>query len=111
MENLDLKNVRRGSAQQPCTTANQNQFKEGRDGMLHVFRDDALNEKVADKVRPEKRLQAQILAEMMAIDRTRAITTMKAWAQFVELASRTRSEPFETLDEYLPSRAIDAGEL
>lgn len=79
--------------------------------MLHVFRDDALNEKVSDNVRPEKQLQAQILAEMMAIDRTRAITTMKAWAQFVELASRTRAEPFETLDEYLPSRAIDAGEL
>lgn len=79
--------------------------------MLHVFRHDALNEKVPDKVRPEKKLQAQILAEMMAIDRTRAITTMKSWAQFVELASRTRSEPFETLDEYLPSRAIDAGEL
>ncbi|KAL5397145.1 hypothetical protein PMIN06_003678 [Paraphaeosphaeria minitans] len=94
MENLDLKN-----------------FKEGRDDMLHVFRDDALNEKVSDKVRPEKKLQAQILAEMMAIDRVRAITTMKAWAQFVELASRTRSEPFETLDDYLPSRAIDAGEL
>ncbi|KAL1606497.1 hypothetical protein SLS60_003902 [Paraconiothyrium brasiliense] len=94
MENLDLKN-----------------FEEGRDGMLHVFRHDALNEKVSEKVRPEKKLQAQILAEMMAIDRTRAVTTMKAWAKFVELASRTRSEPFETLDEYLPSRAIDAGEL
>ncbi|KAK7179884.1 hypothetical protein DPSP01_004204 [Paraphaeosphaeria sporulosa] len=94
MENLDLKN-----------------FKEGRDDMLHVFRDDALNEKVHGTVRPEKKLQAQILAEMMAIDRARAITTMKAWAQFVELASRTRSQPFETLDEYLPSRAIDAGEL
>ncbi|KAF2448982.1 fusicoccadiene synthase [Karstenula rhodostoma CBS 690.94] len=94
MENLDLKN-----------------FKEGRDDMLHVFRDEPLNEKVLDNVRPEKKLQAQILAEMMAIDRTRAITTMKAWAQFVELASRTRSEPFETLDEYLPSRAIDAGEM
>lgn len=79
--------------------------------MLHVFRDDALNAHVSDEVRPEKKLQAQILAEMMAIDKPRAITTMKAWAKFVELASRTRSEPFETLDEYLPSRAIDAGEL
>ncbi|KAJ4294097.1 hypothetical protein N0V90_007787 [Kalmusia sp. IMI 367209] len=94
MENLDLKN-----------------FKEGRDDMLHVFGDDALNEKVSDEVRPEKKLQAKMLAEMMAIDRSRAITTMKAWAKFVQLASRTRSEPFETLDEYLPSRAIDAGEL
>lgn len=91
--------------------ADQLKFKEGRDDMLHVFRDDALNEKVSGEARPEKKLQAQILAEMMAIDRTRAVTTMKAWAKFVELASRTRSEPFETLEEYLPSRAIDAGEL
>ena len=79
--------------------------------MLHVFGDDALNAKVSDEVSPEKKLQAQILAEMMAIDRTRAIITMKAWAKFIELASRTRSEPFGTLKEYLPSRAIDAGEL
>jgi hypothetical protein len=111
MENLDLKNVTRASARPSCLPADLNQFKEGRDGMLHVFRDDVLNEKVAGKARPEKKLQAQILAEMMAIDETRAITTMKAWAQFVELASRTRAEPFETLDDYLPSRAIDAGEL
>ncbi|KAF2686310.1 fusicoccadiene synthase [Lentithecium fluviatile CBS 122367] len=94
MENLDLKN-----------------FQEGRDGMLHVFGDDALNHQTSDEDRPEKKLQAKMLAEMMAVDRPRAITTMEAWAKFVQLASRTRAEPFETLDEFLPSRAIDAGEL
>jgi hypothetical protein len=31
--------------------------------------------------------------------------------KFVALASRTRMKPFETLDQYLPTRAIDAGEL
>ncbi|KAF5591144.1 terpene synthase [Fusarium subglutinans] len=61
--------------------------------------------------RPEKRLQAQIFSEMMAIDHQRAITTMKAWASFVQLASRTRMTPFETLEEYIPTRVIDAGEL
>lgn len=79
--------------------------------MLHVFGADALNHSVASDVRPEKKLQAQMLAEMMAIDRNRAITSMQAWAKFVQLASRTRAAPFETLGEYLPSRTIDAGEL
>ncbi|KAF5594936.1 amidohydrolase 2 [Fusarium pseudocircinatum] len=61
--------------------------------------------------RPEKRLQAQIFSEMMAIDHRRAITAMKTWASFVQLASRTRMSPFETLEEYIPARVIDAGEL
>ncbi|KAF5987601.1 dicarboxylate carrier protein [Fusarium bulbicola] len=61
--------------------------------------------------RPEKRLQAQIFSEMIAIDHRRAITTIKAWASFVQLASRTRVMPFETLEEYIPARVIDAGEL
>jgi hypothetical protein len=56
-------------------------------------------------------LQSQILTEMMAIDRDRAIVTMQAWAKFVDLASHTRESSFETLQQYLPRRAIDAGEL
>jgi hypothetical protein len=79
--------------------------------MLHVFGTNALNQKVDEKDGPEKKLQAKMLAEMLAIDHSRAIITMEAWAKFVQLASRTRAEPFETLAEFLPSRAIDAGEL
>jgi hypothetical protein len=79
--------------------------------MLDVFGSDALSLKTTSSDRPEKKIQAQMLADMMAIDRPRAITTMKAWAKFVQLASRTRRAPFETLAEYLPSRTIDAGEL
>ncbi|KAH7115076.1 fusicoccadiene synthase [Dendryphion nanum] len=94
MENLDLK-----------------KFKEGRDEMLDAFGKDALNGKVDHQTRPEKKLQAQMLGEMMAIDPERAVTSMKAWATFVQLASRTRAVPFETLEEYLPGRIIDAGEL
>ncbi len=78
---------------------------------LETFGDRALDSKTESGVRPEKRLQAQIFAEMIAIDPPRAITTMKAWAKFVQLAARTRSAPFETLAEYMPARAIDAGEL
>ena len=79
--------------------------------MLDAFGDGALNHKVGPNARPEKKLQAKILMGMMAIDPKRAVTSMKAWATFVQLASRTRSQPFGTLQEYLPSRIIDAGEL
>ncbi|KAF2735646.1 terpenoid synthase [Polyplosphaeria fusca] len=79
--------------------------------LLSVFNSDIFSQKVDEMTRPEKRLQTQILKEMMGIDPKRAVTTMKAWATFVQLASRTRSTPFETLGEYLPSRIIDAGEL
>lgn len=49
---------------------------------------------------------------MMAIDPERAQTSMKAWARFIELSSaRERYEPFSTLEEYLPYRIIDAGEM
>lgn len=63
------------------------------------------------EMRPEKRLQAQLLRRMMLIDPVRAITTMKAWALFVQLASQTRTDGFETMAEYLPKRVVDAGEL
>ena len=79
--------------------------------MLHVFTADAFESDVHGETRPEKTLQLQVFSEMMAIDHDRAITTMKAWAKFIDLASRTRSEPFETLEEYLPVRAVDVGQL
>lgn len=79
--------------------------------MLSVFSTETLKPTESGKPRPEKTLQLQILAEMMSIDRDRAITTMQVWAKFVDLASRTRAEPFRTLEEYLPARVSDAGEL
>ena len=79
--------------------------------MLHVFAVHATPTANSDNVRPEKKLQLRIFAEMMAIDHDRAVVTMEAWAKFIDLASRTRVEPFETLEEYLRSRAIDADDL
>jgi fusicocca-2,10(14)-diene synthase len=59
-----------------------------------------------------KQIQGQIFKEMIAIDKERAITTMKNWQKFVQVqSSRKRSEPFSGLDEYLPYRISDAGEL
>ena len=61
--------------------------------------------------RGEKQIQSGILNEMVAIDPQRGVTSMKAWATFIELAaSRERTVPFNTLEEYLPYRIIDAGE-
>ena len=57
-------------------------------------------------------IQSQILSEMMAIDKERGLTTMKSWQRFVQVAAgRQRSEPFAGLEEYLPYRISDAGEL
>jgi hypothetical protein len=64
------------------------------------------------KLQGAKHIQAQIFSEMMAIDRERAITTMKSWKRFVEVvSSRQRLEPFKGLEDYLPYRISDAGEL
>ncbi|KAK8045010.1 hypothetical protein PG993_005034 [Apiospora rasikravindrae] len=60
---------------------------------------------------PEKRLQAQILAEMMSIDPVRAVKTMEVWGRFVRRASETRARPFGTMREFVPSRVVDVGEL
>ncbi|KAI1498011.1 isoprenoid synthase domain-containing protein [Biscogniauxia marginata] len=94
MEDLDLKNP---SNRTP--------------GLLDTFGDNVLDPTVRPKSRPEKQLQAKVFSEMRAIDSVRAVTSMKAWATFVGLAARTRSQPFRTMEEYIPSRIIDAGEL
>lgn len=60
----------------------------------------------------KKRLQGQILLEMMALDHERAITTAKSWASFVQNASgKEHHKSFHTLDEYLPYRALDCGQM
>jgi hypothetical protein len=80
--------------------------------ILDVFNlKSALQSEVTANMRPEKRLLAAMLKKMRSIDPVRSITSMKAWAMFVQLASRTRVDRFETLAKYIPSRVIDAGEL
>ena len=80
--------------------------------MLEVFTKGSRDVDVDVESSGEKQIQSQILLEMMAIDPERAITSMKSWAKFIELAaSRPRSMPFANWEEYLPYRIIDAGEL
>ncbi|KAK6204002.1 hypothetical protein LQW54_008575 [Pestalotiopsis sp. IQ-011] len=95
MENLDLK----GSLDQNFGS------------ILEPVKIDSLKQELNSKMRPEKWLLARMVSEMMALDAERAVTSIKAWAAFVQLASKTRREPFETLAEYVPARVIDAGEL
>uniref|UniRef100_A0A093VXQ0 Fusicoccadiene synthase n=1 Tax=Talaromyces marneffei PM1 TaxID=1077442 RepID=A0A093VXQ0_TALMA len=55
-----------------------------------------------------KQIQGQIFKEMLAIDKERAMTTMKNWQKFIQVqSSRKRSEPFSGLDEYLPCSSFD----
>lgn len=83
--------------------------------MLKVFSEDCSVATVPlegiKNLSPQKQIQKQIFAKMKAIDAERAVVTLQSWMKFVDLASRTRMKPFETLDQYLPTRAIDAGEL
>jgi hypothetical protein len=85
------------------------------EGFLATFNDKCFSDEAACgltvKGRPEMRLQAQIFAEMMAIDPDRARTAMKAWAKCVQLTAQTRDAKYDTLAEYVPARNIDAGEL
>lgn len=80
--------------------------------ILEMFHDDSEKDGIKVKHIEEQRIRSQILAEMAAIDPERALTCMKAWATYVQQAtSRPRSIPFATLEEYLPYRIIDSGEM
>lgn len=80
--------------------------------MLKVFHEDPEKGEFEHGNFGEKQIQSQIFTEMVAIDPERAVTSMKSWATFVQLAaSRPRSIPFATLEEYLPYRIVDAGEM
>lgn len=93
--------------QQDNESANSRESK----GFLDVFGTNALDPTALSNMRPEKMLQAKIFMAMMAIDKKRAITTMKSWAKFVQKSSVVRTEPFETLEQYIPHRITDCGEL
>ncbi|MCJ1250577.1 hypothetical protein MMC30_007805 [Trapelia coarctata] len=59
-----------------------------------------------------KQMRLHLLSEMAAIDQEGALSAMGAFATFTKLASSLpRSTPFMTLEEYIPWRVIDVGEL
>lgn len=57
-------------------------------------------------------IQMQMLREMVSIDRERALTTVRAWSKFIESGSgRQHHVAFKTLENYLPYRIKDVGEM
>lgn len=82
------------------------------DEMMDAFEQGSQLGFIDSKGSGKKQLQSKILHDMMKLDRERAITSMKLWARFVELASgRQHHIQFTSLAEYIPYRVIDVGEM
>ncbi|EER24921.1 polyprenyl synthetase, putative [Coccidioides posadasii C735 delta SOWgp] len=81
------------------------------DEMEHALEQGGQTGKIDEKAASGKRkIVAQILREMMAIDPERAMTVAKSWAAGVQHSSRRQDEThFNTLEEYIPYRALDVG--
>lgn len=80
--------------------------------MMDAFEQGAQLGFIESKGSGKRQLQSKILLEMMKLDRERAITSIKLWARFVELASgRQHYVQFASLEEYIPYRIADVGEL
>lgn len=58
----------------------------------------------------KRKIAAQILREMMAIDPERAMVVAKSWAAGVQHSSRRQEDTdFKTLEQYIPYRSLDVG--
>ncbi|KAL2830451.1 Ophiobolin F synthase [Aspergillus cavernicola] len=58
----------------------------------------------------KRKLAAQLLREMMALDPERAMTLAKSWAKGVQhSARRVDDKDWKSLDEYIPFRVMDLG--
>lgn len=79
---------------------------------MAVVREGAQTGTIKSQESEKHRIQSKLLLEILALDRERPLTTMKAWAKFMEIASgRRHHTPFVTLDEYIPYRSTDIGEM
>ena len=83
--------------------------------MLQTFKigaEDGTNTPCRGTSEGKRQIQAKMMLEMLSIDRECALTTMKVWAKFVELASgRQHYEDFKSLDEYMEYRVLDVGQM
>ncbi len=58
----------------------------------------------------KRKIAVRIISEMMAIDPERAMVVAKSWAEGVKHSSRREEDThFNTLEEYIPYRALDVG--
>ncbi|KAF2113823.1 isoprenoid synthase domain-containing protein [Lophiotrema nucula] len=82
------------------------------DDMLQTFRKVARSQNIPPDTTGKRYMQSRILLDMLALDHERALTTIKSWATFVKTASGCQHHKhFETLDDYLPYRSIDVGQM
>lgn len=80
--------------------------------MLDAFREGVRNGSILSERDGKKQIQSKIFAEMVAIDRERALTSINSWMEFLQLASgREHDKTFTTLEEYLSYRILDVGEM
>ncbi|KAF4628583.1 hypothetical protein G7Y89_g9568 [Cudoniella acicularis] len=86
--------------------------RESMNETLELFLQGATTGHINPQGSGKNKIQAQIFNEMAALDRPRALITMKTWAEFLQLtSSRDRSIKFQTLDEYIPYRVWDVGQM
>lgn len=79
---------------------------------MAAFREGAKTGTIKSPKSEKHQIQSKLLLEVLALDRERALTTMKAWAKFMEIASGRRHHTrYATLDEYIPYRSTDVGEI
>ncbi|KAL5338819.1 putative geranylgeranyl diphosphate synthase [Aspergillus crustosus] len=66
---------------------------------------------IKDSGSGKRALQAYVAKRMLAIDQTRAITSLKAWSTFLDKAGRQEDYRFKTEKDYLKYRVHDVGML
>ncbi len=80
--------------------------------MLDALKQGALIGSIESKKSGKRQIQSKMLFEMLKIDRERALTTMNLWARFFEFGfGRRHHTKFTSLDEYIPYRIADLGEM
>jgi hypothetical protein len=79
---------------------------------LDLFRLGAATGSIPAQTTGKNKILAQMFNEMVAIDKPRAMVTAKCWAEFLHLtSSRDRRVKFDTLDDYIPYRVWDVGQM
>lgn len=79
---------------------------------MNAFEQGAQLGSIESKGSGKRQLQSKMFLEMLKIDRERATTSIKLWARFVKLAAgRQHHVQFARLEEYIPYRIIDVGEM
>jgi len=79
---------------------------------LDLFRLGATTGSIPAQTTGKNKILAQMFNEMVAIDKPRAMITAKYWAEFLQLtSSRDRRVKFDSLDEYIPYRVWDVGQM